>query len=335
MLELSDKQIVNTRSEFKEALLDLAGIRYANASLEPLTNAKSAHVYDRIAQKADNPKAACPTCHDSVWANVYTSHDKFYGTGNSRMFTNDITGTIAGYDRSSSENGILLGVMMGGANSDIDMNGDRMDIHDYTLGVYGGYQVDEWTFKGMVYGGYQEYNATRNINFMQETAQASYHGNSFTVDAEASYDFNWNAFGGVKVTPYAGALVSLSHQGSFEESGAGDLNLRVHNADMENIRVRFGLNFAGEETETGNWYANIGVKQILGPSYNRLGMKFATTNNTEMDIYSAETGCTVFSAGLGGTYNLSDSWKLFGNAEGSISGDAYGAFGNVGVSYQW
>ena len=104
---------------------------------------------------------------------------------------------------------------------------------------------------------------------------------------------------------------------------------------MENIRVRFGLNFAGEETETGNWYANIGVKQILGPSYNRLGMKFATTNNTEMDIYSAETGCTIFSAGLGGTYNLSDSWKLFGNAEGSISGDAYGAFGNVGVSYQW
>ncbi|MCR4820265.1 MAG: autotransporter domain-containing protein, partial [Elusimicrobiales bacterium] len=335
ILGLEDKQIVNTHANFKEALLDLAGVLYANASLEPLTNAKSAHVYDRIVQKADNPKASCPTCHDSVWANVYTSHDKFYGTGNSRMFTNDITGTIAGYDRSSSENGILLGVMMGGANSDIDMNGDRMDIHDYTLGVYGGYQMDEWTFKGMVYGGYQEYNATRNINFMQETAQASYHGNSFTVDAEASYDFNWNAFGGVKVTPYAGALISLSHQGSFVESGAGDLNLRVHNADMENIRVRFGLNFAGEETETGNWYANIGVKQILGPSYNRLGMKFATTNNTEMDIYSAETGCTVFSAGLGGTYNLSDSWKLFGNAEGSISGDAYGAFGNVGVSYQW
>ena len=335
ILGIEDKQIVNTHSEFKEALLDLSGVLYANASLEPLTNAKSAHIYDRIVQKADNPSASCPTCHDTIWANSYTSHDKFYGTGNTRMFTNDISGIIAGYDRSSSENGMLLGVMMGGANSDMAMKNDRMDVHDYTLGVYGGYMKDAWTFKGMVYGGYQEYDATRNIEFMGQTANASYHGNSFTMDTEVSYDLDMNMFGGVKVTPYAGALLSLNHIKGFEETGAGDLNLRVHDANMENIQVRAGLNLAGEETENGNWYARVGVKQILGPSFNRLGMKFSTTANTEMDIYSADSGSTIWNAGMGGTYNFNDSWKLFGNVEGSISTEAFGAYGNVGVSYQW
>lgn len=329
-LNPDDVTLINPDATLKTALDDVAGVVYSNSALATLFNAKTAHVYDRIAKR--NPsKGACPNCHDNVWAEYYNQYDKVYSDANSSRYTNTMTGGLAGYDR-SSEN-VLLGVYGGFGKSDLRQNnGSKMDLEDTTLGIYGGYRTGEWLFKGTLFGGVQHYNTKRNIRFMGRTASSSYDGVNVGLDLEGSYSipvYNW-----LTVRPFVGWLNNYSHQNAFTETGADDLNLHVFGHDQFNSQVRLGVQLEGK-VKKFSWYGSAAVKQFVGDDYARVHMKLANLPDTNMDIISAELGGTYFSGQAGLTYALTDNWSIFGNLDTGVNNKSANCYGNIGVAFTW
>ena len=330
-LNPDDVTLINPNSTLQSALADVAGTIYANNALATLFNAKTAHVYDRIAKR--NPSTgACPNCHDNVWAEYYNQYDKVYSDANSSHYTNTMTGVLAGYDRSSED--VLLGVYGGFGKSDLRQHdGSRMDLDDTTLGIYGGYRTGEWLFKGTLLGGVQHYNTKRDIRFMGRTAHGSYDGVNLALDLEGSYSipvYNW-----LTVRPFIGWLNNYSHQNAFTETGAGDLNLHVFGHDQFNSQMRLGVQLEGKIKNRLSWYGSAAVKQFIGDDYAKLHMGLDTLPDPNMEIISAKLGGTYFSGQAGLTYAINNNWSIFGNLDTGLSNKSANCYGNIGVAYTW
>jgi uncharacterized protein with beta-barrel porin domain len=129
---------------------------------------------------------------------------------------------MAGYDRYSEDNSFLLGAFAGSSKADLRQYKDTMDINDVTVGAYGGYLGEDWTFKGVLYMGYQDYDGSRRIAFMNRTAHAQYDGHNIALDLEAAY--NIPVLAGVNVKPFAGLLNSyFHHYAKLAESEATEI----------------------------------------------------------------------------------------------------------------
>lgn len=320
-----------TGATINSALADMDGVLYANSALTSLFNAKSAHIYDRISSRRAAPATGCPTCHDNVWTQYYNQYNKVYADSNSPRYTNNVSGVMAGYDRYSEDNSFLLGAFAGSSKADLRQYKDTMDINDVTVGAYGGYLGEDWTFKGVLYMGYQDYDGSRRIAFMNRTAHAQYDGHNIALDLEAAY--NIPVLAGVNVKPFAGLLNSYSHQQHFNETGADSLNLNVESNNAYNIQARLGAQAEGKVSKF-NWYANMTVKQFLGNDYDRINVSLSLPD-TKMDIISAKLGKTYFSSGVGLSYSLTDNLNIFGNGEAGVGRKAANCYGNIGFAYNW
>ncbi len=318
-------------STINSALADMDGVLYANTALTSLFNAKSAHIYDRIASREAAPAKACPSCFDNVWAQYYSQYNKVYADANSPRFTNNVTGVMAGYDRYSADNNFLLGAFAGGSKTDLRQNSDTMDINDLTVGAYGGYLGEDWTFKGVLYLGYQDFDGNRHITFMDRDAKASYYGHNIALDLEAAY--NLFAFDGIKIKPFVGILNAYSHQQHFNETGADSLNLNVDSNNAYNVQARLGAQAEGKYRKL-NWYANMAIKQFIGNDYQRIKASLSLPN-TNMDIISAKLGGTYFSGGAGVNYALTNALSVFGNGEAGVGSKSANCYGNIGLAYTW
>lgn len=330
-LNPEDVTLINPNATLQTALDDVAGALYSNSALATLFNAKTAHVYDRIAKRSPSA-GACPNCHDNVWVEYYSQYDKVYSDANSPHFTNNMTGVLAGYDRSSED--VLLGVYAGFSKGDMRQNGgSRMDLDDTSLGVYGGYRTGDWLFKGTLFSGVQHYNAKRVIAFMGRTANGSYDGVNLGLDLEGSYSipvYNW-----LTVRPFIGWLNNYSHQNAFTENGADDLNLHVFGNDQFNSQVRLGVQLEGKVKNRLSWYGSAAVKQFVGNDYAKLHMNLDVLPNTDMQIISAELGRTYFSGQAGLTYAINNNWSIFGNLDTGLSNKSTNCYGNIGLAYTW
>jgi len=329
-LNPAEVTLINPNSTFESALNDLGGVMYANAALTSLFNAKTAHVYDRIAKR--NPSTgSCPTCHDNVWVEYYNQYDKVYADENSPRFTNSMSGALVGYDRSSDK--VLLGVYGGFGKSDLRQSADTMDIDDTTFGVYAGYMPNEnWIFKGTVYGGYQSYEGKRYISFMDRNTNSHYKGWNVAVDLEGGYQVAVASW--VNIKPFVGVLSNYSHQQAFTERSADSLNLHVGANDRVHTQGRLGVQFDGKVGSRFNWYASAAVKQFFGDDYAKLHMSWELPN-TEMTIRSAELGRTYFSGQVGVSYNITESLSVFGNLDTGVNNKSANCYGNLGLAYTW
>ncbi len=321
--------LIDGSATLQSALANMDGVLYANSALATLFNAKTAHVYDRIAKR--NPSAGkCATCHDNVWAEYYSQYDKVYSNENSPRFTNNMTGVLVGYDRSSED--VLLGVYGGAGKSDLRQQHDTMDIEDTSLGIYAGYRPDNWVFKGTLFGGYQTYHGKRSINFMARSTKGKYHGMNLALDLEGGYNvavYDW-----LNLKPFVGVLGNYAHLESFTETGAGALNLHVESKNQFNTQARLGVQLEGKIGKRFNWYGSAAVKQFIGGDYAKLHMSLGLPG-TRMEIISAELGRTYFSGQVGVSYALTNHWTVYGNLDTGVNNKSTNCYGNVGLAYTW
>ena len=321
---------INPSSTLHSALDDMSGVLYANSALISLFNAKTAHVYDRIAKRTAPATGECPSCHDNVWVEYYGQHDRVFANANSPRFTNNMTGFLVGYDRSSDE--VLLGAYGGTAVSNLNQRGDKMDMDEVSFGIYTGYMPDNWTFKGTLFGGHQSYRGKRTIDFMARNANGKYHGMNLALDLEAGYNFN--VFDWLDVKPFVGAFGNYVHTGSFTETGADSLNLHVEHKDQFNSQARLGVQFEGKVGKKFNWYTSAAVKQFIGNDYAKLHTSLDLPG-TRMEVVSAELGRTYFSGQVGVSYAFTDRLSIFGNVDAGVNNKSANCYGNIGLAYTW
>ncbi len=322
--------LINPNATLSSALRDLTGVLYANSALIPLFNAKTLQVYDRIAQRSGAEKK-CVDCDNNLWVQYYNQHDKVFSSSNSPRFYNNTSGALVGYDRSLGD--FLVGAYAGFGKSDLRQDDDsKMDVEDTTFGLYSGYTLGDWAFKGTLFAGTQNYHGKRRISFMNRTADGKYNGSNVGLDLEASY--NIPVFSWMNVKPFVGWLNSYAHQQAFTEKDAGALNLHVNSHDQFNSQARLGVRVDGQIKNRLSWYGSVAVKQFVGDDYAKLRMDL-NLPNTDMKIISAELGRTSFGGQVGANYALTNNWSVFANVEGNINNKAANCFGNVGVAYTW
>ena len=322
--------LINPNATLTSALNDLGGVLYANSALIPLLNAKTTQVYDRIAQRSGAEKK-CVACANNVWVQYYNQHDKVFTSNNSPRFTNDMSGALVGYDRAFGD--VLVGAYAGFGKNDLRQHDDsKMDVEDTTFGLYSGYTLGDWAFKGTLFAGTQNYHGKRYVSFMNRTADGKYNGSNVGLDLEASY--NIPVYSWLNVKPFAGWLNLYTHQQAFTEKDAGALNLHVNSNDQFNSQARLGVRVDGQIKNRLSWYGSVAVKQFVGDDYAKLRMDLGLPN-TNMQIISAELGRTSFGGQVGANYAFTNNWSVFANVEGNINDKAANCYGNVGVAYTW
>ncbi|MFA7074092.1 MAG: autotransporter domain-containing protein, partial [Endomicrobiaceae bacterium] len=321
----------------KAGFNDIAGVIYANSTLMSYFNAKTEHVYDKIQQRHAD-LYPCNKFHDKLWAEYYYNNYQVDENSNSPKYTTDVNGFLVGFDMISAKSW-TMGVMAGYGTSTLKQEQDETTMKDINLGLYGGYENEKWQLKGLLFGGYENYNTDREIAFMNRTATSEHNGYSASLDLEAAYKISLNKNPEAKhkllLKPFAGVMTSYIMQDSFKEKGAGDLNLSVKSNDTLAAQAKAGIGINGKIKKFG-WYANVGARQMLTKDYAETEMYLTSFPGlTNMKIKGAELTPFSLSGGLGANYILSEDWTVFANGQTNYANSSKEYYGNIGFTYKF
>ena len=251
-------------------------------------------------------------------------------TGKIRDYT--VTGNEKAYNIVEGTGQWVIGIMGGYGASEQKQDQDKTKMNDINLGFYGGYIGEKWDFKGMLLGGYEQYNIDRT----ETKATSDHDGYSAALDLEANYKIalNKNSKSNHKLflVPFIGVIGGYSNNEDYEEKDGDDL-MKVKEYDNFTAEARAGLGIKGKIKKFG-WYAKAGARQLLTDKYNKI--ETALLDSEEyVKIKSAENAQTTITGGLGADYDFSDNWTMFVNGLGNFADVSTNYYANIGVIYKF
>ncbi len=231
----------------------------ATRLFEDLWMARSEEIQNMCCDSCEPSKPAVPgsahKCDGSERSNWW---GKAFGNDVSQRDRNSVNGyssraagLMLAYDRPLNSQ-TRVGVGGAFANTSIDGNNSsgNAKIDSYQLTGYVSHVSGPVYVQGALTAGVDQYDGSRPINFagVSRTAKADYTGQQYTgvVSAGQHFYFNQNT-----ITPFASLQLSRLHVGSYTETGAGDVNLRV---DSQNYN--FAQSSVGLKAERLIQYAN-------------------------------------------------------------------------------
>ena len=156
-------------------------------------------------------------------------------------YKTDAFGLMLGYDVPVTER-TRLGIGAGYVRSNIDGNhsDNQTKIDSYHLTAYFNYAPDAFFVQGAVTAGIDKYDVTRNIVFpgisRQATSDPTGHQYSAIINAGKHFGLNETV-----ITPLVGLKATRLYVESYQESGAGDVNLRVDSQTYDFLQSTVGL----------------------------------------------------------------------------------------------
>ena len=174
---------------------------------------------------------------NSVWMKPFAN----WGDQDQRKgiagFENETFGMAIGGDFKVDNS--TYGMSISYANTDVDSKGAgdaQTDIDSYQVTFYGDYTTDEWYVEGLIGYARNEISTSRTIDFASSTAMADYGSNQYMI----------NIGGGMPIevekdhyfTPNASFQYTYVDNETYTETGAGSLNLRV---SQDEINVALGV----------------------------------------------------------------------------------------------
>ena len=219
-------------------------------------------------------------------------------------------GLMLAYDMPLN-NQTRAGLGGGYANTTIDGNniGGSTTVDSYQLTGYLSHVFGSGFVQGALTAGLDNYNGARPIVFpgVNRTANADYAGQQYTalVTTGRHYFFNQNI-----VTPLASLQVSRIHVGSYTETGAGDVNLRVDTQNYNFVQSSLGVK-AERVIQSGNgtyspeahvkWLHDFSSTTMLqNAAFTGGGATFTTQGITQdRELFNVGAGVTFLSCNCG------------------------------------
>lgn len=269
-----------------------------------------------------------------IWGDVeYVSGD-VEGENGLGDFDYDIFSLVFGADlyRTDEFNG---GVFLGGGFSGMeehDLVDQEFDTTSFFGGVYGRYEFEERVslsgVAGLVFGTTDSERTAQDVGgFTGGTAEADFDSLGVFAGLNVQKTFQYDR---VDLTPSAGLTYAYISQDAANESGGGDFNLDIDDADADSLVMSFGANLAyplytAKETITPvafaryeyDWFASaddhhsVTATSPLFGSFEQVGQ-----NRGEHGVV-AGVGLTydydgVFGMGLGYAYSLRSNGQEHG-----------------------
>ena len=221
-------------------------------------------------------------------------------------YHSNAVGLMIGYDVPVSNN-MRVGLGAGYVNSSLNENNSdsRTKIDSYQATGYFNYTPGSLFVQGALTAGVDQYDSSRRIVFtgVDRTASSDFTGQQYTGLVTTGAYFHLNQ---VTITPTVSLQASHIHVGSYTETGAGDVNLRI---DRQNYNfVQSGLGLKAEriiQSGNGTYSPDIHAKWLHdfndttmeqnatftggGASFREFGV------NRDRDLYNVGAGFTFLS----------------------------------------
>ncbi|MDR1941495.1 MAG: autotransporter domain-containing protein [Endomicrobium sp.] len=322
---------MNSESAKKDALNDLAGHIFANVITYPALNASKNNILSRLKRSYFIPDGNA--LKRNVWAQGYSSYDKYKGDINSPGdFSASAGGVAAGFDTMKNEQQIF-GISVGYSDAEVLQNSDKININEYSVGGYGAYFFDNnFDVKFMFMGGRQNYDSARRIRYLSRTAKASFTGLSLNASVEGAYDYYYK--NDIYFRPFAGLDFSYVSTQEFDESQAVSADLTVYAASYNRLNAVMGFQVNNGSDMRLKWYAEFKFDLLAAGKYGVFKGEYKNSGNS-FEIKGIENGVFGAIAGAGLLYDFSSKISAYANLNGTFLGTQTGYYANLGVNYKF
>jgi outer membrane autotransporter protein len=244
-------------------------------------------------------------------------------------------GTALGFDYMLSDK-LIAGVSVDYAYTDIDLDANQEDESIRSTGgsVYGSYFNESAYIEAILSYAKQRFDNDRHvvIGSMQRTAESDHNGDAFSTFFGGGYNFPLNNWA---VGPFASLQYTYLDEESFQESGAGGLNLRIDSRETESLVSELGVRVARKLLETDCWRLIPEISAAWNYDFDiddrDITASFAGSPGTSFTIegQDIENSGATFSAGLRLMHKGGLMTSLEYNAEFREDYSAHGLIGEV------
>ena len=176
------------------------------------------------------------------WGKAFGGFGRQGNVNNAIGFDTKASGLVLAYEKALNYK-TRVGLGGGYANSTIDGKNStgQTNIDSYQAMAYVNYAPGPWFMQGSLMAGVDRYDGSRPIVFpgVNRTATSNYTGQQYTGLVSAGEHFYFN--NQVTVTPLASLQASHIRVGSYTESGAGDVSLKVDSQSYNFIQSSLGV----------------------------------------------------------------------------------------------
>lgn len=193
-----------------------------------------------------NQPAVLNTCQDDqqtgrFWAKGYGRQGKQDNVDNRNGYDTESFGLMLAYDQPLN-NQTRIGLAGGFGHSRIDSNNtsSKTDVDSYQITSYLHYSPGPWFMQTAVTAGINEYDSSRQIEFpgINRRATSDYSGEQYSAIVTVGKHYQVNE---TTITPLASLRASHYEVDSYNERGAGDVNLRVDSQSYNLVRSTLGV----------------------------------------------------------------------------------------------
>ncbi len=243
----------------------------------------------------------------------------------------DTVSGFIGFDYEIIDNTLLIGIMGGFGNTDIDFDGrtGEGDIDQWNIGGYLSYFTED--LFAYIQGGIGDLDLTseRDISFGSQfgsfdaLALADYDGDFAYISGKAGYSFDIGE-NGIKLTPEIGLAWVEVEQDAFAETGAGNLNLLIDEQSAKSFRVTAQLRVS-KTFKTGNgghWtpYLRAGIAHEFEDDLRAITGRIEGVPNSSFTVFGEVARETTGLFGVGVNASVSEMISLFLDYEGEFGG---------------
>jgi predicted outer membrane repeat protein len=311
----------------KDALSDSSGYFLANVIRSAASGSDSRDIYSRIRYHDMDAHNL-----SGIWAQARVQNSEINGDENSVNKYKDLeAGALAGWDIMLDDHNTAFGIY--GKYNSQDIKQDKKNtaaLQEIGVGVYGGFLQDDWEIKGLISGTVDNFKTERYISFADRKAEADFSGMTLGFDVEGA--IRAYVTDSVLLRPFAGIEVKNTSYGSFDEKNAVDLSLQVESDSYTRSLARIGLGVGSDDDVQLEWYASVEGKYLLTSEEPEITALFATTSDSFVSR-GAKEGSTIIGFAAGGSYRVSESFKVFANLNYQSSEGYQNMYGNLGVRY--
>jgi uncharacterized protein with beta-barrel porin domain len=311
-------QVINALTQLAPSSSDLGAPLVAFQASRQFDGLVSSRLDDTFCDRLRRPnEEVATTCkeagpHSNWWI-------KGFGYGGSQGaeqgvsgYEATIFGTMVGYDVPLDPN-TRAGMAIGFARSQIDGDsfqggGNSTAIDTYKALVYIGHERGNWFINGDASFGWDDYTGSRIIQFsgVGRSAKASYSGQDYTARVTTGYHFFAGAF---TIIPIAALQYTHLDIGSYTETGAGDIGLRVNAQSYDSLESSLGVkvaypvlyrNVTGVPEVHTKWFHELTNPTVTNTAaFSAVGSPSFTTRGikTADDTFNVGAGVMILSCG--------------------------------------
>jgi len=267
-----------------------------------------------------------------AWAQLTGNWTRLGTDSNSPYdFNSDAYGALFGVDRYFAEN-MLAGIYGKYTVTNATQGDDSGTVGSFSVGGYGGLIEGKYDIRVSLSVGINQYDTSRKIAFLGETAKADFSGVSSNADVEGGLKYQLTDL--LALRPYAGISVSMLNYGSYSETGGGPAAVDISGGTYLRTLPRIGVELNGAY-KIIHWYAGLQGQVLLTGKYLELDADFQQGPGLEFKNRSVTQDIFFYGAGLGGNIALGKNWSVSADCAYDMN-SSFGSFkGNIGAKYSF